>query len=149
MNPHIKNMFGGVQHVPGLGFVQSSGGAARSGLGDDGSVMMISGVNGLGNTVPTPEEIQSTIDSMRKRGKSEEEIAQAVKSMQNVQPYGPPTGSTVPTYVGPQNTNPIPLTQRAPSNLTQQVTLFNVTLPLWTWLLIAAALGGAVGRLTK
>lgn len=116
MHPNLQGIFGGVQHVPGLGYVQAGpGGAAsgRTGLGDDGTVMMISGVKGLG-TSPQP-----------------------------------PPGQ-LPTYTGARSA-PIPLTRPATmgDQLAQQVTLFNVTLPMWTWLLLAAALGGVAGRFTK
>lgn len=84
----------GVQSAPSGGFVSSS---ALQGLGDDGSVMMISGL-GTPPSTPKPSEAQT------------------------------------PTV--PESSN---------TPLSTPIKLFNVELPLWAWLVIAALLGGAGG----
>jgi hypothetical protein len=142
---NLNGMFsGGVSHVPGLGYVQNGS------LGDDGSVMMISG---LGNTLVDPVQLAN---DLRKLGKSEAEIAQAVASAQagNNTPYGPLRLGTDYSQGIPGVTPGItpgvkqqggPMTIQKNAGLTQQVTIFNVTLPIWAWLSLAALLGGAGG----
>lgn len=106
------NLFTRMLGVEGLGpngrFMATSGTRPQTGrgLGDDGSVMMISGVDGLGSAVLAPW-------------------------MQDANTVKPASTSPVLT---PPNTA-----------LNTPVKLFNVELPLWAWLAIAALLGGAGG----
>lgn len=103
--------FGGLQYVPGLGYVQSPAGDSAASacptgncggtprFGDEGAVMMISGLG--------------------------------------AQP-GDPLQAAMP----PPKNAPAPLLMDV---LSHRVTLFNVELPFWAWLAIAALLGGAGG----
>jgi len=106
---NANNLFGNMQFVPGVGYVQSpSAQRAASSLGDDGAVMMISG---LGSSAQLTPEMQ---EEARRRTLT----AQTSYSGATIAPTGP---------------------------MQQPITLFNVTLPLWAWLAIAAVLGGAGG----
>lgn len=116
----MKSYFNGVQFVPGLGYVQ--GGTPRAGgLGDDGAVMMISG---LGTTVNPPGV-----------------------SGGNRTPFTPPsTDGLAPGTVGRNYSQSYSGATTPPvGGIQQPITLFNVTLPLWAWLAIAAVLGGTGG----
>jgi len=114
MNVHA--LFGGMQHVPGLGYVQSPG--AHGALGDESAVMMISGL-GSSATIPGVTEDKGYRDA---------------------------NGNWVPNIVPvARPPSPASLKPAMDAQLKQSVTLFNVTLPLWAWLIIAAALGGAGG----
>lgn len=117
---NLQGIFGGMQYVPGLGYVQGQGGVARTGLGDESAVMMISG---LGN----------------------ECVKRPDGSMDCGEPYGPMPGKTV-TRVVPSSPGALkPASADLTAQLTAPLTLFNVTLPVWVWLVLAAALGGAGG----
>lgn len=120
MNYNPASLFG-VVNIPGVGFVQGTGaGQPRGrGLGDESAVMMISGLSNACVTLP-----DGTVDCGT--------------------PYGPPPkpgilGTKAP---GAQQAPRAPATGDV---LNVPVTLFNVTLPLWAWLAIAALLGGAGG----
>lgn len=105
MHGNLLGMLG-VSNVGGGRFVvDPSQGSTQ--LGDDGSVMMISGI---------PSNIADRV------------------------------GSAVSPNVPTSNGGSDLVTQ-----LQVPITLFNITLPLWAWLLIAAALGGTVSwaALTK
>ena len=121
---NLNGMFsGGLTHVPGLVYVQS-GSAGLGALGDDASVMMISG---LGSSATIPG---LTVD----RGHRDAQ------------------GNWVPNIQADPNARMPgvkqqggPMTIQRNAGLTQQVTIFNVTLPIWAWLSLAALLGGAGG----
>lgn len=85
----------GVQSAPSGGFVSSS---ALQGLGDDGSVMMISGL-----------------------------------------------GAEAPSATSPRENSRPPSAESPSVSLNTPVKIFNLELPLWVWLVIAAMLGGAGG----
>lgn len=107
--PNVLGMLGvtpvGGRFVTGLGGAQST-------LGDDGSVMMISG---LGQ------------DSLADR------LGQRLKTMD---PNAPAADGPVAT--------PAPTAPASLDLLQVPVTLWNITLPLWGWLLVSALLGGGV-----
>jgi hypothetical protein len=110
----------GVQGVASHGrfFVVSDGEAgAPRGLGDDGSVMMISGLGQVGQLID---------------GSGGPLVQEAKRRIESARPTGAPPPSSVPPFPSP---NP----------LTMTVKLFNLELPLWVWLLLAALLGGAGG----
>lgn len=96
----MKSPFGSVQFIPGLGYIEGGTPGVR-GLGDDSSVMMISGLNAAAAEQPASTALAAT------------------------------AGAQVTPSFGEQ--------------LSQPVTLFNVTLPVWGWLVLALALGGVGG----
>lgn len=115
-----RTLFGGMQYVPGLGYVEGGTPAPRP-LGDDGSVMMISG---LGTTVNPPGVVGGN-----QSGFSPDNPNQWIQGSRL-----PPVGQS---YSG-ASTPPV-------GGLQQPITIFSVTLPLWAWLAIAAVLGGTGG----
>lgn len=116
--------------------------ARGRGLGDDGSVMMISGLDGLGTAaspagswggpIPPP-----TYDDYAAKTYGSEATWKLAKASWD-------------KYLSEKAATAVPGGfVRAPSGantaLNTPVKLFNVELPLWAWLAIAALLGGAGG----
>ncbi len=133
-----NQMFAGVQFVPGIGYVQGAGmGLTPSrGLGDESAVMMISGLGAAAPANPWPTQAQWQAERTRYVG-----WMQAANT----------PGLTVKAWAGPVPPEQWPGAGSATSKpgvfagLQQPITLFNVELPLWAWLAIAALLGGAGG----
>lgn len=113
MKQNVLGMLGvtpvGGRFVTGLGNAQGA-------LGDDGSVMMISG---LGQ--------ESLADRLGQRLKTMDPNA------------GGAADGTAAT--------PAPAAPATADILRVPITLWNITLPLWGWLLVAAVLGGGVSYL--
>lgn len=132
MNAHA--LFNGLQHVPGLGYVQGPASrAGGAGLGDEASVMMISGL-GSSAAIPGVTEDKGYYDKS----------GNWVPKLVPVQPGGS-TGTGTGLIDGRGRPQPGSAFKPAASPLQVPLTLFNVTLPLWAWLAIAAVLGGAGG----
>lgn len=110
--------FSNLQFIPGVGYVQgTTSQRTASHLGDESAVMMISGLGAMPRDSNAPPEGVSV---------STDGLQPGTIGRSYQQSY---SGASTPP-AGP---------------LQQPITLFNVTLPLWAWLSIAAVLGGAGG----
>lgn len=156
MNP--ASYFGSLQYVPGIGYVQPQRGdtpiqarpygdravaglAGGRGLGDDGAVMMISGL-GKGTEGSWPNQAMWAAERARYEAWG---VAANIPGM-SVQAWAGPIPPA--TWPGPGAGAPAAPGLIPPATvdlLKQPITLFNTTLPLWAWLAIAALLGGAGG----
>ena len=131
---NLNGMFsGGLTHVPGLGYVQS-GSAGLGALGDDASVMMISG---LGSSATIPG---LTVD--RGHRDAQGNWVPNIQADPNARIGTNYADRATPGAPGIKQQS---MSAPSASQLAQPITIFNVTLPLWAWLSLAALLGGAGG----
>lgn len=112
----------GATHVPGIGFVQATGGQRSNGLGDEAAVMMISG---LGSSMDADGKFYPLQIPKQKPGAAQVKTGSVAGG----------AGSALITEA------PVGLM----AQLSQAITLGTITLPLWAWLLISAGLGAAGG----
>lgn len=138
MNRNPAHYFEGLVNVPGVGLVQGSDAAAAAaarGLGDDSAVMMISG---LGAASPWPTEAAWAKERARYVAWGQAANTPGLSVQAWAGPIPPET------YPGGGETSK-PGASPLSTALQQRIVLFNVDLPLWAWLAIAALLGGAGG----
>lgn len=117
--------------------------SSRGGLGDDGSVMMISGVpNGLGSAPLAPW--MQDANTVKPGLVPNPEYGLWKACMERPENAGKPgaCGAQPPPYISAGTASS---TLAGNTALNTPVKLFNVELPLWAWLAIAALLGGAGG----
>lgn len=139
MNHNPSHYFDGLVNVPGVGLVQGSAGVGKQasrGLGDDSAVMMISG---LGAASPWASQVDWAKARARYVAWSGAANTPGMTSSAWVGPIPPET------YPGAGGDQKASGDVDVSSPFQQRITLFNVELPLWAWLAIAALLGGAGG----